>query len=267
MSNLPLDLQTFLATRGFGISTEGIIALSALVLAVILFAVALVRIDGGRWPSLRPIAAFTAMDDAITEATETGHAIHLSPGAGTVGDLSTAATLAGVTAVSALTERAAASSVTSIASTASPLALVLLQNASEQAFASAGAPGEHDAAQLRFASPDRSAFAASVSDVVQHERISANLVSGSVGDEILIISERGHDAGALQVAGTDVALSLPLAVATADSVAAGEEIYAAGAYLGRGRAHVASLQAQDRVRLAIVVVIVAGVIVKTLGWL
>jgi hypothetical protein len=267
VSNLPLDLQNLFSAYSFGISPEGIVALAAVVLAIVFLAVALLRIDSGVSPSLRPIAAFTAMDDAITESTETGYAIHLSPGAGTVGDMSTAATLAGLTAYSALAERAAESSVAAIASTASPLALPLMQNASERAFAAAGAPEEADAALLRFTSPDRNAYAASISDAIQHEGVSASMVSGSLGDEILIISERGHDAGALQVAGTDNALSVPVAIATADHLLVGEQIYAAGAYLGQQRAHVASLQAQDWLRLAIVAAIIAGVIIKTLGWL
>jgi hypothetical protein len=267
VSNLPLDLQNLLATYSFGISPEGGLALAILVLAIVFLAVALVRLDAGDAPALRPIAAFTAMDDAITESTETGQAILLSPGAGTVGDVSTAATLAGLTAVSALAERAATSSVTAIVTTASPLVLPLLENASERAFSAAGAPGEGDATLVRFAAPDRSAFAVSVSDAVQHEGVSASMVSGSLGDEILIFSERAHDAGALQVAGTDTALSVPVAVATADHLLIGEQIYSAGAYLGQQRSHVASLQAQDWLRLLVVAAIIAGVIIRTLGWL
>jgi hypothetical protein len=267
VSNLPFDLQNLLATYSFGLPPESVLALAVLVFAIVLLVVALVRVDAGKSPTLRPIKAFSAMDDAITESTETGQAIHLSPGAGSVGDTSTAATLAGLTAVAALSERAATASVATITSTASPLALPLLQIASERGFAAAGAPEESDSAQLRFTSPDRSAYAVSVSDAVVHEGVSTSMVSGSLGDEVLIVGERAHDAGAKQVAGTDSALSLPVAVATADHLLLGEQIYAAGAYLGRQRSHVASLQAQDWLRLAIVAAIVAGVVIKTLGWL
>jgi hypothetical protein len=45
----------------------------------------------------------------------------------------------------------------------------------------------------------------------------------------------------------------------------GEELYAAGAYLGAGAAHTASLGMQDILRWVLVVIIVIGAILKLLG--
>ena len=45
----------------------------------------------------------------------------------------------------------------------------------------------------------------------------------------------------------------------------GEDLFAGGAYLGRKPAHIASLRAQDIVRIVIIIAILVGVVLKTLG--
>jgi hypothetical protein len=56
----------------------------------------------------------------------------------------------------------------------------------------------------------------------------------------------------------------PFMAATADHVLLGEEMFAAGAYLSGDPDQVASLRAQDVLRVAMAVAIVVGVVVKTL---
>ena len=89
---------------------------------------------------------------------------------------------------------------------------------------------------------------------------------GSLAEETLFIGERGHTAGVNQVIGAATTRALPYAVMTADATIIGEEIYAAGAYLGGQPPQKASLLAQDWLRLAIVAAIVVGVIARSLGW-
>jgi hypothetical protein len=53
--------------------------------------------------------------------------------------------------------------------------------------------------------------------------------------------------------------------ATADEPLLGEELYAAGAYLGEDAVHKASLQAQDILRWVLIGAIILGAILKLLG--
>ncbi len=53
----------------------------------------------------------------------------------------------------------------------------------------------------------------------------------------------------------------------ADDTLLGGDLFAAGAYLDKARAHVASLRAQDVLRVILILVILAGAAAKTLGLL
>jgi Domain of unknown function (DUF6754) len=183
-----------------------------------------------------------------------------------VGTFTSAETLAGVNAIAALAGQAATSSVPTLITTASPVALPLLQAATEQAYERAGALDEYDPAQVRFTGDDRNAYAVSVTDAVQHEGLGASMLLGALGDETLFIGERGRTAGVTQIIGTPSTRALPYAVTTADAVVIGEETYAAGAYLGGQPAHVASLLVEDWLRVIVIAAIIGGVILKTMGW-
>ena len=144
--------------------------------------------------------------------------------------------------------------------------LPLLQSAAEQAHDKAAASSEYDPSSVRFLSTDPAAYAVGVTDTLQHEKVSMSAVTGALGDEVLLIGERGREAGIFQVTGTASVRALPYAITTADNTLVGEDLYAAGAYLADKPAHVASLLVQDRLRLLLVAAVVAGVIIKTLGW-
>jgi len=266
VSNLLLDLRSLLESSNAGISPAGLAALAFLALAALLFAIALVKMSGTFRVSLRPLRGYEQMLEAIGEAAESGQAIHLSAGSGSVGAAATVDTLAGVNAVAALVAKAATSQVATVITTASAVVLPLLQAASEQAYSKAGASAEYDPARVRFAGDDRNVYAVSVCDVLLHEPVGTSLLLGSLGEETLLIGERGQMAGVVQVTGTANTRALPYAIATADHVLLGEEIYAAGAYLTGQASHLASLLVQDWLRLIVVGAILAGVIAKTAGW-
>jgi hypothetical protein len=69
----------------------------------------------------------------------------------------------------------------------------------------------------------------------------------------------------LSVAGTDSIHGQAVLYAAADEPLLGEELYAAGAYLGAGPAHTASLRMQDILRWVVVVAIVLGAILSLVG--
>jgi hypothetical protein len=55
--------------------------------------------------------------------------------------------------------------------------------------------------------------------------------------------------------------------AAASEAAIGEELFAAGAYLGKGAWHAASLGAQDILRWLIILSILSGIVARLLGLL
>jgi hypothetical protein len=260
-----LNLQALLDTYDVGLTMSGLFALGFIILALLLFAVASYRVGGPYRLNLRPIAAFDFIRHVVIEAAESGHGMHLSVGTGSVGSTASAETLAGVNAARVVAGRAATAGVPFVMTTASPVALPLLQSAGEQAYAAAGAAEDYRASSVRFAGDDRTAYAVTATDVLQHEDITTSVMIGALGDETLFIGERAAANGIMQITGTASTRALPYAVVTANHTLVGEEIYAAGAYLSGRPVQQASLLTQDWLRVVVVAIIILGVVVKTLG--
>src|SRR4030042_2645514 len=94
---------------------------------------------------------------------------------------------------------------------------------------------------------------------------SANFFAGHLGTEIALLTEAGERNRSLTVAGTDSIHAQAVLYATSDEPLLGEELYAAGAYLGAGPANLASLRMQDILRWVLVVAIILGAIIKLSG--
>lgn len=260
------DLQTLLDGYGLGLTVAGFSALVLAAFSVFLLLLAALRSVGDYAVSLRPLPAFDQAGYAISEAAETGKTMHVSPGSGAVGGATTTETLAGVSAAAALTARAAAAHIPTVLTTPDPVTLPLLQAAAEEAYRRAGVAREYQPSQVRFAGGRPNAYAVTVTDALYHENVGVSLIAGLLGDEVLFIGERGRSQGAVQIMGTTQTSSLPYAITSANWAVVGEEVFAAGAYLGKRRAHLASLLVHDWLRLLVVLAIVAGVVARTLGW-
>ena len=90
---------------------------------------------------------------------------------------------------------------------------------------------------------------------------------GQFDDEYLLMGETGAQRDLIQVAGSNTLDPQPFMMATTEYTLVGEETFAAGAYLGDHPAQTASLRVQDVLRIGVVVVVLVGVIAKTvLGW-
>jgi len=101
--------------------------------------------------------------------------------------------------------------------------------------------------------------------VIHDEQISANILTGHFGTEIALLTEAGERSRSLTVAGSDSIPAQAVLYATSDEPLLGEELYAAGAYLGAGGVHSASLRMQDILRWVLVGAIVIGAVLKLLG--
>ncbi len=79
------------------------------------------------------------------------------------------------------------------------------------------------------------------------------------------MAETGHEAGAIQIAGTDADHQLPFFVIACDYTLMGEELYAASAYLSREPVLVGTLRAQDIGKAVLLGALVFGVALLTVG--
>ncbi len=248
-------------------SNPNLIGVLLLVLFFILFLYFVYRAQLNPALPLRPIAAYEALKQLLARAAETGQPVHISIGTAGAGQASTADTTAGLYALEFLADRAAVSSIPPVVTVSDPTALPLAQDQLRRAYQRQGYPEEYDPRQVRLIAPPVNssavAYAAGVMDILAHERVMANVMVGTFGDEFLLMSETGAQKGLLQMGGTSNPQVLPFVYTSISRPLLGEEIYAAAAYLSARRTHIGSLFAQDTARGIIVIIVVLSVLILT----
>jgi len=96
-------------------------------------------------------------------------------------------------------------------------------------------------------------------------RPATNIMLGDVQATAMYISEIGHEVGALQISGATYIANISVLATSSDYLAIGEDILAAGAYLSKEPDQIASIRTEDIFKIAIIVIIVAGSLLLTLG--
>ncbi|HBY96669.1 MAG TPA: hypothetical protein DEP84_22445, partial [Chloroflexi bacterium] len=121
----------------------------------------------------------------------------------------------------------------------------------------------------RFIAPDPAAYSAGTRGLMAREAQHLNALLGHFGDEYLLLAaERPAGAAPIDrpaVAGSARLETLPQITLTAEQSFLGEDLFALGAYLACWPSHVAALVVQDSARLLIVIVILGGALLRTLG--
>lgn len=223
------------------------------------------RVRAGHKYPLRPLKPYQRLKALMSRALETGQTIHVSMGVAGLGGQNTAETIAGLTALRHLTRHPAVDYVAPLATVSDPTLLPAAQDALRRGYEQQGIIDRFETERGRLIAPSRGAYAAGVMDLLEGEDLHANVMIGSFSDEFLLMGEVAAQRGIEQVAGTADPQTLPFLFVTADYPLLGEEMFAAGAYLSELPAHIGSLKAQDWIRVILGLVILGGVVLKTLG--
>jgi len=216
----------------------------------------------GRRPTLRPLAALAVLRRSLGRGAETGLALHISPGAGTIGSRSTTAeTIAGLLAAERVASEAALNGAPILASSGDPVAHLALRGTLRQAYSRAGQMQDYDAANVQLlAQQDAMAYATGVTTLYGRQRLEASQLFGSFGHEALLLAEDGVQRGIPQVAATTTSTALPLFMVSADATLVGEELFAVEAYLASAPTPQARLLTQDLLRTVVIIIILCGLI-------
>jgi hypothetical protein len=218
---------------------------------------------GARYP-LRRMAAFEAVRGFMDTIAERGKTIHLSVGSAGIGGDQTVAVTSGLAVLRHLAERGASLETSPVVTVADPVLLLVAQDALYRAYERMGHVTQYRSTDVQLVAPDPTAYAIGAQDLISDRAVDANVMVGSFGDEYLLMGEAGAQRGIAQVVGSNAVNAYPFMVATADHVLIGEEMFAAEAYLSDDPTQAAYLRVQDVLRVAIAVVIVLGIVVKTL---
>lgn len=203
----------------------------------------------------RPIRFFDLLGNAIASAAESGRVLHVSLGTGALASDQAADSLAALNVLESIARQSVVldrAPVVTLADAA--LIPVALDTLREPPYQQAGL---RPAPDVRWLTPSAPAFAAGVMEVLSRSEVASSVMVGAYGDEYLLMGEAAKRRNCRQLAGTADPTVLPFAVATAEGILIGEELYAAGAYLSGRAWHVHSLLVQDFLRWLIALVVLA----------
>lgn len=240
----------------------GLIALVAFGAAQFLL---IASLRSGRRLRFRAIPAFSLLRGQMGRAIESGRDLHVSIGTGGISGEDTATTLAGMAVVEYLTEEAGASGIAPVATMADPTSLLLAEDAMRRPYLRQGDLSNYPRLSARLMAMNATQYAAATMDLLNHEPVLANLMSGAFGAEIGLIDQAAHNNDLPQFSGAADARALSIMATSTDHLLVGEEMYAAKAYLRAQTPHLASLRAADLVRIAIVVLILILFVVGLLS--
>jgi hypothetical protein len=216
-------------------------------------------------PALRGVAAFESLPDQMGKAAESGRALHISLGTGGVGGSDTVTSLAGLSALAYLAEQGVAANAPPLVTVSDPTLLPLAQHVLRRAYERRGRKGDFRWSQVRLISPMPVAYALGTMDILNREPVLANVMLGSFGPEVGLLTQAGSQAGLVQIGGTDAPQALSILYASTDQLIIGEELYAADAYLRPSKAKLFSLVAEDVVRLVLIAGVIVFAILRILG--
>jgi hypothetical protein len=100
---------------------------------------------------------------------------------------------------------------------------------------------------------------------IHDEHVSTNVILGDLGAEAALLTEASDRENANLIAASDDLSAQSIFYASSQEPLIGEELFAAGAYVGAGTAHEASLNVQDVLRWLIILAIILGAGLKLLG--
>jgi len=211
---------------------------------------------------IRKIAGLEAIEEAIGRATEMGRSVYFVHG---LHDMDSLSTIAAVNVLAKVARRAADYDTRVRVMNNRPIVTAVSQEVVQQAYTEAGRPDAYNADDVSLVATDQFSYVAAVSGMMVREKPAAIFFLGYFYAESLLLAETGASTGAIQVAGTDAFTQLPFFVTTCDYTLIGEELYAASAYLSREPRMLGSLRGQDVGKAFLMVVLIAGTAVLTIG--
>lgn len=240
------------------------LALGLLILAaVLLLALMLWR---RRSPAaLRPITAYEQLNRAVGLAVENGTRLHFSLGRGSLFPARGASALAGLAMLRRLSERTSVSDMPPVVTSGDASLAVLSQDTLQSGYRAAGAEEQYRFTTGRLAGLTPLSYAAGTMPTIHDENVSANVYIGDFGAESGLLTEAAERQNSMLIAASDNLAGQSVFFASSQEPLVGEELFAAGAYVGAGAAHDASLNVQDILRWLVILAILAGSALKFLG--
>jgi hypothetical protein len=215
--------------------------------------------------ALRKIDAYDRLTRSVGLAVENGTRLHISLGRGSLFTTRGASALAGLAMLRKLTERTSQSDRPPVVTTGDASLAILSQDTLQSGYRAAGAEDQYRYSTGRLTGLTPFAYAAGTIPVTRDEQASTNVFLGDFGSEAALMVDAAERENSTLIAASDSISAQSIFYATSQDPLIGEELFAAGAYVGAGAVHEASLTVQDVLRWLIILAIVVGAAFKFMG--
>ncbi len=231
-----------------------------LLLGILIYYFVRAASSGKNLVSIRKIPGLEAIDESIGRATEMGKTVLYNIGSGAV---TAPDTIASWPILEYVVKVCANYDTRLIQLNRNYLVYGVSDEIVKQAYLQAGKPDLYNENDVRWYSDSQWSFTMAAVGFMQRERPAAHFMLGNYAAEALLLAETGAVLDMIQIAGTTNILQIPFFVASCDYTLLGEELYAASAYISREPVLVASVVAQDFIKMLVSAVIVAGSVLAT----
>jgi hypothetical protein len=215
--------------------------------------------------AFRVIDAYERLNRSVGLAVENGTRLHISLGRGNLFTARGGSALVALAMLRRLTERTSASDRPPIVTSGDASLAILSQDTLQSGYRAAGAEDQYRFSTGRLTGLTPFSYAAGAIPTIHDENVSANIIIGDLGTESALLAEAADRQNANLIAASDNLSAQSVFYASAQDPLIGEELFAAGAYIGAGASHDASLHVQDILRWLIILAIILGAGLKILG--
>ena len=215
--------------------------------------------------AFRQIDAYARLNRSVGLAVENGTRLHISLGRGSLFTTRGASALAGLAMVRQLTERTSLSDRPPVVTSGNASLAILSQDTLQSGYRAAGAEEQYRFSTGRLTGLTPFSYAAGTIPIMQDEEVSANVFIGDFGAESALLADAAERENSILIAASDNLAAQSVFYATSQEPLVAEELYAAGAYVGAGAAHDASLTVQDILRWLVIATIIVGSLLKFVG--
>lgn len=216
-------------------------------------------------PKLRGIPALTRLYRAVGLSVEDGTRLLIGLGGDSLLTPSGGAPLAGLGLLRHLTERTSLSDRPPIAAAGESSLALLAQDTLEAGYQGAGAGEYYQPTTGRLTGMTPFSSVSGMIPILHDENVSATVLAGHFGVEAALLAEAAERENTILIGSSDALSSQAALFASAHEVLIGEELFAAGAYMGAGPSHTASLTVQDVLRWLIILILLVGAALKLFG--
>jgi len=246
------------STSWFNIDTLPTLIASVISVIIVLYTT-LRRRRGGY--KVREIAGLKAVEDAIGRATEMARPVLYTPGWG--GDIQRPTTIASMNILSHVAEKTATYDCRLVYPTHDPVMMAVAQEVVGQSYARVGFPDRYRNEDITYVASSQFGYAAAVDGLISRLQPASIFLLGTFEAESLILAETGNSIKAIQIAGTDSTIQLSFFIVACDYTLIGEEVFAASGYLSGDESILASVRAQDVMKVVIALFLIVAVLWAT----